>query len=55
MDIESNNQMTFQNFTDNIAPSENIWINEKYKVILLNGDIREDNHNCQTLASKDLQ
>ena len=55
MDIESNNQMTFQYFIDSIAPtSENIWIKEKYKISILNGIIGKDNHNCQSFASKAL-
>ena len=55
MDIESNNQMTFQSFLDKIAPTtENIWIQEKYKINYLNGIIKDidDNHNCQSFASK---
>ena len=42
-------------FIDNIAPSsENIRINEKYKVNILNRIVGNDNQNCQTFASKAL-
>jgi len=57
MDIESNNQMTFQYFLDKIAPtSENIWIQEKYKINYMTGIIEDgnDNHNCQSFASEAL-
>ena len=48
--------MALLHFIDNIAPiSENIRINEKYKVNILNIILRNDNHNCQTFASKALQ
>ena len=61
MDIESNNQMTFQYFIDKIAPkSESVWLKEKYSVISeipLNEmfSIGKDFHNCQTFASKALK
>ena len=55
MDIESDNQMTFQYFLDKVAPpDENDWIKEKYKVL---GDIfglAGGNHNCQVFAAKAL-
>ena len=57
MDIESNNQMAFQYFLDKIAPtSENIWIQEKYKINYMTGIIEDgnDNHNCQSFASEAL-
>ena len=56
MDIESNNQMTFQSFLDKIAPTtENIWIQEKYNIDILKEFIENEkdyNHNCQSFASK---
>ena len=58
MDIESDNQMTFQYFLDNIAPDyENIWIQEKYNIDILKEFIENEkdyNHNCQSFASKAL-
>ena len=47
MDISSDNQMTFLDFIDRIAPiSEEIWTKEKYKAYsFLNGD---DVYNSQT-------
>ena len=57
LDIEPNNQMTFQDFLDKIAPtSENIWIQEKYKINYFNGIIEygNGNHNCQSFASEAL-
>ena len=57
LDIEPNNQMTFQDFLDKIAPtSENIWIQEKYKINYFNGIIEygNGNHNRQSFASEAL-
>ena len=49
MNIESNNPIAFH--TDNITPSsENIFVNEKYKLILLDGNSGNDNHNCPIFA-----
>ena len=55
MDIESNNQITFQYFLDKVAPpDENNWIKEKYKVIGGLMGIAGGNHNCQVFAAKAL-
>jgi len=52
MDISSDNQMTFFDFIDIIAPtSDNIWIKENYKVSILN---RNDNYNSHTFVAKAL-
>lgn len=55
MDIDPDNQMTFQYFLDKVAPSnENDWIKEKYKVVGGIMGIGGGNHNCQSFASKAL-
>ena len=51
MDIDPDNQITFQYF---LAPEENDWIKEKYKVIGGLMGLAGGNHNCQVFAAKAL-